>query len=124
MVPGLKIIQVQDRMALALTELALASKRTWGYPERWINAWRAELAITPELLRSSEAYGAWCGEELTGFYLLSIQDFVGQLDHLWVLPSGAGKGIGKALFSHAAMRARVRACKFIQLESDPNAEGF
>lgn len=33
--------------AAVLTEIAHAAKRHWGYPERWVQLWRAALTITP-----------------------------------------------------------------------------
>ena len=43
---------------------------------------------------------------------------------MWVLPQHMGRGIGRGLFSHAVGRARKLNFNAIEIESDPNAEGF
>ena len=43
---------------------------------------------------------------------------------MWVLPEYIGKGIGRQLFLHALELARHRRYKIMQLEADPNAQGF
>ncbi len=44
--------------------------------------------------------------------------------HLWVLPEAMGRGVGRSLFSHALERARILGFRELEIESDPNAEGF
>ena len=46
------------------------------------------------------------------------------LEHLWVLPEAMGRGIGRALFSHAVQRAKALGVQAIRIESDPYAEKF
>jgi GNAT superfamily N-acetyltransferase len=46
------------------------------------------------------------------------------LEHLWVLPNAMGGGVSRALFAHALERARVLGFESMEIESDPNAEGF
>ena len=46
------------------------------------------------------------------------------LDHLWILPEAMGRGIGRTLFRHALTQARRLGCRAVQIEADPNAEGF
>lgn len=47
-----------------------------------------------------------------------------ELDHLWVLPERIGSGIGRSLFEHAVHRASALGAEVLEIESDPNAEGF
>jgi hypothetical protein len=42
--------------AAALTEIAFAAKRHWGYPEHWIAHWRSILTVTPEFVATHETY--------------------------------------------------------------------
>ena len=44
--------------------------------------------------------------------------------HLWVLPEAMGRGVGRSLFRHALERARILGFRELEIESDPNAEGF
>ena len=38
--------------APALTALVLRAKAHWGYPQEWMDAWRAELTVTSDSLRN------------------------------------------------------------------------
>jgi Predicted acetyltransferase len=46
------------------------------------------------------------------------------MEHLWVLPNAMGQGVGRALFTHAVQRAKAFGVEAIEIECDPNAEGF
>ncbi|HTO03326.1 MAG TPA: hypothetical protein VL069_06475, partial [Opitutus sp.] len=45
-----RIDRAKPSDAAALTALAFAAKRHWGYPESWIQAWTEQLTITPEFI--------------------------------------------------------------------------
>ena len=53
----------------ALTRIAFAAKRYWGYPESWLQHWRDSLTITPEFVRNSRVYAAVSGGEPCAFDL-------------------------------------------------------
>ena len=53
--------------ACALTEIAHAAKRHWGYPERWIEIWRDALTITPDFISIHEVYAASVDGKIAGF---------------------------------------------------------
>ena len=120
----MKIIQARAADAEQLTRMALAAKRHWGYPEAWMESWRPLLTITPELIKASETWIAVDEEKPIGLYALSRKEGRLELIHMWVLPQHMGQGIGRALFSHAVGRARKLNFSAIEIESDPNAEGF
>lgn len=108
----------------ALTQIALAAKRHWGYPERWIELWTPQLTFSPEYF---EANGSWAAVEdgkPVAFYTLLEANEIASIENLWVLPEFMGKGIGRQLFLHAVETARGRGYKALQLEADPNAVGF
>jgi GNAT superfamily N-acetyltransferase len=108
----------------ALTRVAFASKRYWGYPERWISHWTATLTITPEFVGNNEVYAAFSGGEPIGFYALTGEGRELELHHLWISPAWIGSGIGRLLFEHAMERAASRGASIVEIEADPNAEGF
>jgi GNAT superfamily N-acetyltransferase len=110
--------------AATLTEIAFAAKRHWGYPEVWIQSWGEALTIKPELIARNETYVACLNGQTVGFYALVNRNDRASLEHLWVLPSAMGQGIGRALFNHAVERAKVLGVEAIEIESDPNAENF
>lgn len=107
-----------------LTRIALAAKRHWGYPERWIEIWTPQLTFDPHYFEEHESWAAVIEDKPVAFYTLLDRDNVACLANLWVSPEFMGKGVGKALFLHAMDLARQRNYKILQLDADPNAAGF
>jgi len=112
------------KQASILTDIAVAAKRHWNYPERWIEIWTPLLTITPEFISSAEIWVADVNGEAAGFYALIFVENRANLDHLWVLPSYMGQGIGRVLFEHALGHCREKGCHVLEIVSDPNAQGF
>jgi GNAT superfamily N-acetyltransferase len=110
--------------AEALSRIAFAAKRHWGYPESWIRHWRESLTITPDFIRNNGVYAAVSGDELLAFYALTGKGRTVELEHLWVSPGWIGKGIGRVLFEHAMLEAASGGADAVEIEADPNAEGF
>jgi GNAT superfamily N-acetyltransferase len=120
----MEIIQANPSHASALTGVALAAKRHWGYPEAWIESWRPALTITPEFVNANETWMIVDKEKPIGFYALTRKENKLELTHMWLLPQQMGQGIGRAMFHHAIGRARKLNFSTFEIESDPNAEGF
>jgi GNAT superfamily N-acetyltransferase len=108
-----------------LTELSLAGKRHWGYPEAWVETWREYLTVTLDYLAT---HTVACAEDETdavvGFYALKHDGDRFELDTLILTPSFIGRGLGRQLFEHAAQTARALGAFEMLIEADPNAEGF
>jgi GNAT superfamily N-acetyltransferase len=121
---GIEIGRASPGDAEALTRIAFASKRYWGYPERWISRWSAALTITPEFVRDNGVYAAVADGEPIGFYALSGTGHEVELEHLWVSTAWIGSGVGRLLFEHAMDSATSRGARHVEIEADPNAEGF
>ena len=121
---GVEVRRALPGDADALTRVAFAAKRYWGYPERWISHWSESLTITPEFVRDNEVYAAVSGGEPFGFYALAGTGHELELEHLWVSPAWIGSGAGRLLFEHAMDRAASRGANRMEIEADPNAEGF
>lgn len=107
-----------------LTEIAIAAKRHWNYPERWIQIWIPQLTFKPEDISSSEIFVAMVDGEMAGFYRLIKNPPRAVLEDLWVAPNFMGRGIGKILFEHAASICRSANETAMELDADPNAQGF
>lgn len=45
---AIEIHRARSTEADQLTTIAIAAKRHWGYPDRWIDLWDRQLAITPK----------------------------------------------------------------------------
>jgi len=110
--------------APALTRIAHEAKRHWGYPERWIRRWRAQLTVTAAYVRANPTYGAVEGREIVGFCALRLDGDRAHVDHLWVIPAAMGRGVGRRLFRRCEERAARAGASRLCIESDPNAEGF
>lgn len=120
----MQITRAKPEDADVLTEIAFSAKRHWGYPERWIQTWREILTMRPEFIAANVAYFAMEDDRAVGFYVLTTENDGVHLDHLWILPHALGRGIGRALFEHAALQAKRLGFQAIKIEADPNAEGF
>jgi GNAT superfamily N-acetyltransferase len=123
------IMQITIQRALPeqherLTHITFAAKKHWGYPERWMEIWKEALTITPEFIADNEVYTATVESEVAGFYGLIVSGDKVQMEHMWVDPAYIGSGIGKRLFDHAMKVAESLGASVVEIESDPNAEGF
>jgi GNAT superfamily N-acetyltransferase len=122
-------MEIEIRRALpeeaeALTQIAIAAKSYWGYPERWIQIWKSELTFDSEYFEKNEGWTASVDNQLVGFYTLLEKDGNAWLENLWVMPAQIGHGVGSALFKHALYLSKKRGYQILRLESDPNAVGF
>jgi N-acetylglutamate synthase-like GNAT family acetyltransferase len=110
--------------AAQLTRIAHAAKRHWGYPEEWVEQWKADLTITPEFIVDNEMFVAVADDEIAGCCALVITEGLAEIEHMWILPASMGTGVGRRLFEHAKKRAEQLGSKALELSADPNAEGF
>ena len=110
--------------AAALTQIALAAKQSWGYPDEWMAEWRADLTITPGYIGSLPVVVAEVEGAAAGFIGLVHTEGHWHLEHLWVLPAWHGRGLGRALFEEAVRLARAAGATELCIKSDPNAEAF
>jgi len=110
--------------AETLTEIAIAAKRHWNYPERWIQIWIPLLTFKPEDMSSSEIFAELVDGEMAGFYRLIKNPPRAVLEDLWVAPNFMGRGIGQTLFEHAISSCRSANVFAMELDADPNAQGF
>ena len=118
------IVRARPEDAEKLTDIAFAAKRHWGYAEIWIERWTELLTLRPEFITRHETYIAKQDERAVGFYALGRKDSRLELVHMWVVPDAMGQGMGRSLFLHAVERGRSLGFSEIEIESDPNAEGF
>jgi ribosomal protein S18 acetylase RimI-like enzyme len=120
----LDIIRAEPGQAGELTQIAMAAKAHWGYPEHWMKLWGPQLTITPEYIRANEVWAIRNPDELAGFYSLSGPGQTGFLENLWVLPGYMRQGAGRQMFIHALTRCRTLGYRSVRIEADPHAQGF
>ena len=121
---NLQIRRATPDEAAALTALAHAAKRHWGYPEEWINHWRTDLTITPDFIASNEVFVATIDGEIAGCCALVSSESLTELEHMWIDPKHMRKGLGRALFEHTKHRAEELAANTLEFSADPNAQSF
>jgi N-acetylglutamate synthase-like GNAT family acetyltransferase len=121
---NLLIRRAKPEEAKVLTDIAHAAKRHWGYPETWIQHWKADLTITPEFIATNEVYVAMNGEEIVGCCAITFDGSLAELEHMWIKPECIGTGVGRALFLYVKERAANLKIPALELSADPNAEGF
>ncbi len=108
----------------ALTDIAHAAKRHWGYPREWIALWRDDLVFAAESFDTWRIFCAVGGGGVVGVCSVSHDGPQAELENLWVLPEFMGQGIGRALFQHAANEARRGGSRCLRIVSDPHARAF
>lgn len=108
-----------------LTEIALASKRYWDYPEAWIEAWRPGLTFTPAYIaQHTVRVASGADERAVACTVLEGVSGEIQLEHVWVDPAWIGRGLGRRLFEDAVEVARGLGGTALLIDSDPNAASF
>lgn len=108
----------------AMTALSLLSKAHWGYSQGQMDAWQGELRVSDSDISEAESHLAIVEQTLAGFYVLRPAGKARCLQHFWVAPAYMGRGVGRALLEHAIGVAAGHNAKFIEIDSDPNAEAF
>jgi GNAT superfamily N-acetyltransferase len=110
-----------------LTELALESKRFWGYDDEFMARCRSELVVSEEDIASQLVFVAEdevSGETL-GFYALKrLSEEDAELDKLFVAPEHIRLGVGRALMHDAVRVARHFGWSALRIESDPFSAAF
>ena len=121
----IRVVRARPEQAERLSQVAFSAKSYWGYPSQWIELWHNQLTITKQFILQSDVYAAVDDDEtLLGFYALAGSGERLVLEHLWVQPRSLHAGVGRKLFEHAVALAAENGARRIEIESDPNAEGF
>ncbi len=112
--------------ASTLTALALRSKAYWGYDDAFMKACVAELTITPERIAEEDMTVAEAGGVIAGMVSLAAGDTpdVRELEDMFVDTPFIGTGLGARLMAHAEETARAQGAAHIDVDADPNAQGF
>ncbi len=110
-----------------LSELALRSKRHWGYDDDFMNRCRPQLMVDPDQITRDRVTLVEGGAEgaIMGFYALAgSSDDDGEISMLFVDPPWIGTGLGAHLLEHASLTARHLGWSAVRIEADPFAAPF
>src|SRR5262249_34836812 len=90
---SIEIRRARASDAAALTRIAHAAKRHWGYSDALIELWNDELTVSADFIDAYPVYVAVRGAIVLGFYALSHENDVFELEHMWVDPPHIGGGV-------------------------------
>lgn len=108
-----------------LTQITKKSKAYWGYSAEQIQKWEVNLTISSDYIREHDVFKLVKNEVTVGYYSYFFEeDKTVKMDNLFILPEYIGKGFGKYLFLDFLNRMKESGVRIIQLDSEPNAEGF
>ena len=112
--------------ARALTALALRSKAYWGYDDAFMKACVAELTITHKGMADEDITVAEADGVIAGMVSLAQgdSDDARELEDMFVDTPFIGSGLGARLMAHAEDTARTQGAAHIDVDADPNAQGF
>lgn len=119
-----KVLEATPADAAQLSEIALAAKKYCQYPDSWYDKWGDMFIVSPEFIKSNIVRVAMIGNDIVGFIAISTDDFVAELEHMWVLPKYMNQGIGSSLFSVVVDYCKYNGIRKLRIESDPNAKIF
>lgn len=108
----------------ALSDLCFRSKAVWGYDAAFMEACRAELALTPHDLESSRVQVAERDGAIVGVAQVSVVAAQASLDRLFVEPAALRTNAGRRLFEWCVETARKHGADVLVVESDPGAADF
>lgn len=119
-----QILQASPEDHLALSQISYQAKGYWGYPAEWLEIWKEDLTITPELISENDAWKIIIDDQIIGFtIIISHPDDSCEVEHCWIKPEYIGKGLGGKLLGHALGQKRYTQKPFNVL-ADPNAVPF
>jgi GNAT superfamily N-acetyltransferase len=123
---NLRIRPARADEASALSELCMSSKAHWGYDTAFMEASRASLTITPEMIAEGRVLVAENGRGVIGVTTTALIDASGAYDlgHMFVSPDAIRTGAGRALFDAILALVRERGGNRLVIVADPNAEDF
>ena len=118
----LHLVFAQPTDAEELSEISLAAKSYWQYPDEWLTRWKEELTITPEYIEQHHVCTLQSIYQIVGFCALEQHPDHYEVSHLWLRPAFMMKGLGKRLLLHTL--SAVEPAAEVRVAADPHAELF
>lgn len=110
--------------ATAITDLALRSKRPWGYNDEFMAVIAPEMTVTTADIEAEHVEVLESKTRLLGYLRLKRHPQEAWLEDLFVEPDVVRHGHGRRLFLRAAEVSRGWGCEVMRFESDPHAVAF
>ena len=124
-VSGMSIRSAKPGDGPALTALARASKRAWGYPDEWMATFSKRLVVDDARIASARVRVAVDDDDVAlGFSVATLERDEAHLDDLWISPTAQRQGIGRLLLDDVLAWARSYGATVVTWQSDPHADAF
>lgn len=107
-----------------MTDLAIRSKRSWGYSEEFMKIVLPDMVVHPRFLEDEYGIVAEENGETLGYAIVRVDGREAFLRDLFVEPAHFHKGAGGALFLESVRYARDCGAVTLKLFGDPNAIVF
>ena len=108
-----------------LTDIALRSKRSWGYDDAFMRRIMPDMVVTPGMIETGHTLVAENEDGPCGYALIRMENAHDACLHdLFIAPDRLRSGVGRVLLQQAIGWAREQGARRITLVSDPNATGF
>ncbi len=123
---SIKIRPVRLDDIAELTALTLCSKQSNGYDDDFMQACKAELAVTAEAISAPAYWVAHQGDTLCGCanLILESETATGKVDSFFIDPSWQRQGVGTLLWAKIMVVAAENKLAKLRLDADPNAVPF
>lgn len=108
----------------SLTELAIRSKRHWGYSKEAMELWNINLTMTEEFLNSHTVIKATLEDDIVGFFALEEIQPTTRIAQYWVDTPFMRKGYGSAMFKYLKDFLKQNKVEKATIVLDPNGLAF
>lgn len=107
-----------------LSDVAIRSKRHWGYSKEAMELWNQNLTITEDFLKSHTVIKATLEDEIVGFFALEEIKPVTRIAQYWVDTPYMRKGYGTVMYNYLKDYLKLRNVEKVTLVLDPNGLAF
>ena len=107
-----------------LTDVAVRSKRHWGYSKEAMELWNENLTVTENYLKEHTVIKAVLEDEIVGFFSLEEIKPTTRIAHFWIDTPYLRKGYGSYLFKYMMNFLKSKNVEKATLVIDPNSQRF
>jgi GNAT superfamily N-acetyltransferase len=120
----LTIRRARPEEAESLRELTRRSMAHWPQSPEYRAEANRLVSLSAVDLDRDEAWVAELDGVTVGYYRLSVEGDVAEIEEMFVDPPRIGQGIGRRLFEHVLASARRSGVRRLEWDTDANAAGF
>lgn len=107
-----------------LTNVAMRSKRHWGYSKEEMELWNVNLSISEEFINSHTVIKATLEDEIVGFFALEEISPTTRIAQYWIDTPYMRKGYGSNMYKYLKEFLKAQNVEKVTLVLDPNGLNF